>query len=1341
MRPRSQRKSGSLEEAGRQRRWQFAWMTGQRRSQSPARPACGTLQQPCPVWWAKTTARSVFRAPVLLAFFVLFIFLKSPAGKVFHDPDNIASDNDRFHPQAAVERLLSKRKFTGGTFIWSIKRTITAPSAQPPSPRNLTLHSTSLDPSSQPQPLAGDDEQREMERTDESAEKPHWALQMNSPRSILPDTLREAPAWYNKDTWASAPLPSLTMHYQIHNPVGPRWYRNHHLIPPSQRRPSARPPTIFSPSFPPMSTASLQDRSEDSTRLIAHSRTPSSTPLPTPSSTQPGMPRSRKTSQTAHDDVDLLDASDPWGTSWHHQSPYDVGLISSDKHEILTRPRRLSTTNIQTKRKPAPSPLAQSTSAVDLPNPVSHSIQPPRKLSKRRPPVSGALFGQDRLTTSAPATPIEDHSVVPGPPDVSSSIHHQSHLSSQISLHPPSSSQSSIFKRERRGSVLSRLAKKFSLLRKSPVERDDAAIDGDLQQSNYSRPSGDVNGYGYSYGHCYDAAPPAQSAPTRASVDLPQQTTPIMDDGPSHFYHHHDEADRASAFSIDASYSIGKLKVANPDIPTPEQASPHPVEVPLPPDKPDPSPHERQPSAISAPAQLLSPLSSMGTLPHGLVAEARTFPESSDAVSHRPVSRAHPDSSSRQTPSPDNVKPAAGPFIGVENAPHWPKSHGEDPRDGKHLPRVENARPSTRISLDHKETIPPRSVPSRIDPQGTGKRVSRIDDSKSAHPSERREAASVRPPSRRGDSSPTRSAARGEEVRPAYLSPSNGSSGARDGESSAVIASQTPSWTSPSPAPPPLPSKSPAPRDKRASTTQRSSYLAAPPTTATHRSISGDRNTPPGYGLHAPPMDYSPLSISSLLVNPPTPYTPEDREISVTPEPRPPTVPPKSPRATKHLKRESSSQPSRQTETFRLVRSASGRVYASGETIVAAGEQWEVVESVGNAKTKSRASLRPQDASTSSRKETASQRLEKPKENIPVAQRTYERQDRARSERSRRQASEPGPIATPAITVAPPQSQAKATRRRAPSLEPSSISSRQDRQDDSKHARRQHHEPRKGSSDSRGRQSPPKSQVNTVPFNVNKPQPSPPVAGVAPSPQPRSLERAPSLSNRPTSELPSAELNAVRAKEAWELERLWKAKSMYGGEPDGAHSVPSENSSSAGRGSRHHTDPRHHGSSHTSFVVSGSFQHQQPQRQEQHHQPTPQPRRPTSNIYHSMPLAPPPVVYHASASYAPSQQSSSSAAYPAYSNQHHHRHSHSQSQSHNHNQSHAHAHHTSHRPIIAVATTPTSTTNTMTTSSSRPFSSIRTPLTPNPLPEPPRESTYEFPSRSSKQYTGITLAH
>ena len=206
-----------------------------------------------------------------------------------------------------MERKLSKRKSNPSSF-WSrpLKRSPTAPPVQS-SPIELTRN-----PSSGARHEKGSEEKH---RTDRSQQHPRLKSSASANADITNSTV--------KDTWTGVALPTFKVKYHLHNPLGPRWYKNHHLIPPSQIRPSLRPPTFFSPSFPPISTSPMPEDAAGT------SGTPSHSPLPTPDSSQTrvadgGKPRSRKTSQTTPDNVDLLDVTDPWGTNWHHQSPYDV---------------------------------------------------------------------------------------------------------------------------------------------------------------------------------------------------------------------------------------------------------------------------------------------------------------------------------------------------------------------------------------------------------------------------------------------------------------------------------------------------------------------------------------------------------------------------------------------------------------------------------------------------------------------------------------------------------------------------------------------------------------------------------------------------------------------------------------------------------------------------------------------------------------------------------------------------------------------------------------------------------------------------------------------------------
>lgn len=219
-----------------------------------------------------------------------------------------------------VERKLSRR--TSGS-IWSRKST--RRSTHPPIPPSFTTNPpvATLDAD-----LERDDEQREMqsieekEKTDSVSSHAPSSIHARTPGNIIPDPLSDLPAWYNPHDQHQGHPPR----YAIHNPFGPRWYKNQHLIPPAQR---TRPSDVFSPSFPPMATGSEE-------RIPTGSRSPSGSPHATPNSSQNelGKPRSRKTSQAAHDNVDLLDVTDPWGTNWHHESPYDVGLPGGAIDEV-----------------------------------------------------------------------------------------------------------------------------------------------------------------------------------------------------------------------------------------------------------------------------------------------------------------------------------------------------------------------------------------------------------------------------------------------------------------------------------------------------------------------------------------------------------------------------------------------------------------------------------------------------------------------------------------------------------------------------------------------------------------------------------------------------------------------------------------------------------------------------------------------------------------------------------------------------------------------------------------------------------------------------------------------
>ncbi|OAX44442.1 hypothetical protein K503DRAFT_765059 [Rhizopogon vinicolor AM-OR11-026] len=408
-------------------------------------------------------------------------------------------------------------------------------------------------------------------------------------RSIIPDPLRELPTWYKKESdMAAANISSFRIKYPLHNPVGPKWYQNHHLIPPALLNPGNRPPSVFSPSFPPMAP-SLHDRSQDSTRLPGPSRTPSATTLQTPSSSLPelaGKPRSRKTSQ---DNADLLDASDPWGTHWHHQSPYDTTPVSIDSPDrSRSRLSSMNTAPTPTRRKTVtPSPLSQSTSALN-PQPPEPTVT--RKLSKHRKPVLGNLFGSHDKgadSSSKSITPQRASTIAGSSLQVPNSSASRNSTLSPTSVPQNAStaalSTHSSTTKERRTSVLGRLVRKFSILKKSTQdagptisERDDE-LHSEPRRSFVSQRQTSPEKPSMEKKH---SDPSKRVPPPR--IDL-EPVSNVTGRGPSAELEP-EINDHRSSISYEVPFSPGKLTIANPDAPSSGGTTPIRLSMALPPE-------------------------------------------------------------------------------------------------------------------------------------------------------------------------------------------------------------------------------------------------------------------------------------------------------------------------------------------------------------------------------------------------------------------------------------------------------------------------------------------------------------------------------------------------------------------------------------------------------------------------------------------------------------------------------------------------------------------------------------------------------------------------------------
>ncbi|THV07621.1 hypothetical protein K435DRAFT_788517 [Dendrothele bispora CBS 962.96] len=1003
--------------------------------------------------------------------------------------------------EAALERKTSKRR----SHTLFKRKSVKPPSAVPSEALNQSPKQTQSPPFS-----TTEDDSREMEKL-EQKEKADFIAGMppTNLRSIIPDALKDLPTWYNKEDWS--PSTVYRTKYPIHNPVGPRYYRNYHLIPTSEYKPAARPPSVFSPSFPAM-TSSFE-RGEDTTRHPGPSRTPSNSPLPTPSSSETRVadtglkPRSRKTSQTAHDGVDLMDVSDPWGTSWHHQSPYDVGIghssvpADTQTHDAYSRSRRASMTIRDSRRKTVtPSPLSQSMSAIHLQtSDPQGSTRLPRKLSKKRAPIFGGWFSS---SSKNPDTTSISPSDLSAPRSASA-------LSTAAPSHKP----------ERRASVLGRLAKRFSVVRRPP-------------SGGITPPTNDMSPVSS------QPSPEKQKRVPAPSADEQPQPSQLLEP-PQQF---EPEADRRSSLSVEAPYTIGKLMVANPDAPASEAGSPLQTSIALPNTDPSPTtqphkstqshhvPSSSSPHAVPSPINnLLMEFSPLSKAQSRLSTEDKPLPR--PVVERKPVERNMAVSPILSSPSPPaSTKPVALPNVSDIGPP--PPSATTKPIG---LPDLSDPPPH---SLTTKPIpLPASSNPLPAPPSATNLPISLPDEQPI-------------PPS--------------STTKPVPLPPSS-------------LPIPPSSTTKPVPLPPSsLPVPFPVEESK-----SRHSYLSV-----TESAI-----------------DHSPLSAASMLANPPTPHRHDDVPMpSGSTQPQTP-VPARSTSA--HSKRGSSREgkrePSpgissvvaRETETFKLVRSKSGNVYASNETIRAAGEQWEVVEDVLEKDSKSKArSISSVSNSKESRgregKESRreSRRQEKEKEKEKEKEREREESEPPASKRTSKSSKKRQSIERYAHSQAASQSDS-----------PAEVSYREE----TRRSRRSHDEDRER--EHRERKN---SRRTTQSASPDKKQAQARAAARASSPNepfvaPRaSLERRTSSSARPTSEVPLvADLNSMKAKEAWEMERLYKGRSLYGVDPNtnGTAAPPPPVLPTAGGSSSDPTLNRSgttaskgaHGSSHTSFMVSSPF--------------------------------------------------------------------------------------------------------------------------------------------------------
>ncbi|KZT75086.1 hypothetical protein DAEQUDRAFT_761048 [Daedalea quercina L-15889] len=526
-------------------------------------------------------------------------------------------------------RAKSQAKANGGKGPLSRKA---PPKNADPSTNPSLSEKHSLTPSESHSSTSG----KEKESSSLHSDDQHYYSRLFShlpPNSLIPDPLPELPSWFktDADAWNVASLVSFRLRYPMHNPAGPRWYQNIHLLPAAEKDSSQ-----FSTSFPPIPTAA--ERSQESTRL----RTPSASPLPTPNSSQlrivdpNGRVRTRKISQT--DNVDMLDGTDPWGQQWHHDSPYDIGGLNRDASPDPEDRRRSFTMTGNRHKSVTPSPLSQSTSAVHLHISEPMGADMPRRLSRRRKPFSG-LFGsqsQDNLHSKHASAPHEALS-----PLTAENVHRQKVLRRRSTAGPPVSPSALLSadiasgKKEKHSSFMGRLARRFSVMRKPDPAQPANGIGGDSP----------IDGA--------NAEPSAMAEQAKVSANSTRVATPSRRvpppslDGDHSTVTGHPQSSTGNHNSAidsvdDEEPAPGKLTVINPDEPAESSAGGSLVGVAIPVPS-ESSAAETESSSKAADADVsaseLEERSDVPTVPSPLtITEALASPPTIPTASPEPVS-------------------------------------------------------------------------------------------------------------------------------------------------------------------------------------------------------------------------------------------------------------------------------------------------------------------------------------------------------------------------------------------------------------------------------------------------------------------------------------------------------------------------------------------------------------------------------------------------------------------------------------------------------------------------------------------------------------------------------
>jgi hypothetical protein len=252
-----------------------------------------------------------------------------------------------------------------------------------------------------------------------------------------------------------------------------------------------------------------------------------------------------------------------------------------------------------------------------------------RKLTKRRKPFEG-IFGFSP-TTPRPDTASITPSFAPSTQTVTNKLFKRQSIfkSASTSSIPQTISNASIDpseKRQKRGSMLGRFARRFSIVRRvagghyrgTSIEVSNEWSRGDRQSmqitdraSTVTRPASVLN----------PPMPPSSEKPQSTRVPPPRaETTPSPESPPLETPMEEVTRDRVptqdgnrdSISSLEVSYSIGRLTVVNPDVPDSTDTSPVIQTHPLPASRAGPVPAQSAPlQAMEKPLPLPVPLSAI----------------------------------------------------------------------------------------------------------------------------------------------------------------------------------------------------------------------------------------------------------------------------------------------------------------------------------------------------------------------------------------------------------------------------------------------------------------------------------------------------------------------------------------------------------------------------------------------------------------------------------------------------------------------------------------------------------------------------------------------------------